>query len=83
MLWTNGHISGKEDATLIVVVLAFYIFLSCNACKGSTTYTDKTVNSRYIMNNHMPACYYVTSTDNFYEYGFKCNNTNKNVDKKP
>ena len=39
-------ITGKQNVILIVIVLMFYIFLSCNSCDGNTTYTGKTVNSR-------------------------------------
>ena len=49
-------INGKKDVILIVIVLMFYFFLSCNSSYASITYTGKTVNFRHKMNNHITAC---------------------------
>ena len=60
-----------------------YIFLSCNSCNGDTTYTGKTVNFRYRMNNHITACRCRTSTVKFDNHVFKCNNKNEYGAKEP
>ena len=49
-------------------------FLSCNSCNGNTAHTDKTVNFRHRMNNHITACRYRTSTEKFDNHIFKCGN---------
>ena len=58
-------------------------FLSCNSCNGFTTYTGKTVNFSYRMNNHITACRYGTSTDKFDNHVFKCITKNDHVAKEP
>ena len=56
-------------------------FLSCNSCNGNTTYTDKTVNFRHRMNNHITVCRYRATTDKFDNHVFKCSIKNENVAK--
>ena len=65
----------------IVVVLMFYIFLSFSSCDGNTTYTGRTVNFRYSLNNHVTVCYYETSTDKFDNHVFKSSKKNERVAK--
>ena len=58
-------------------------FLFCNFCDGNNTYTVKTVDFRYRMNNHITVCFYGTSTDKFDNHVFKCSNKNDHVAKEP
>ena len=53
--------------------------LSCNSCNANTTYTDKTVNLRHKMNNHITACRCGTSADKLDNHVFKCSNKNEHV----
>ena len=58
-------------------------FSSCVSSNGNTTYTGKTVNYRYRMNNHLTVCGYGISTNRFENHVFKCSNKNKHVWKEP
>ena len=69
------HINGNT-------IHALYL-LSYNSCNGNTTCTDKTVNFRLIMNNHITACRYGTSSDKFDNHVFICSNKNEHVTKEP
>ena len=64
------------------MILLFYIFQHVSS-NGNTTYTGKTVNCRYRMNNHLTVCRYGISTKRFDNHVFKCSNKNKYVWKEP